>query len=86
MERSEVSLSKLRNIVSCHQSVDYMRSHLSSLKSELNALNAEMKVLEKQLKERIDQAADLNSDIVMLEKKSMNLKANYIVSVVCGGR
>ena len=84
LERSKVSRSKLRQIASCHQSVDYMRSHLSSLKSEFNALHAEMKVLEKQLQERIDQAADLNSDIVMLEKKSMNLKANYLVSVVSG--
>ncbi len=84
LERSKVALSGLRKTASCHQSVDDMRSHLSGLKSEFNALNAGMKLLEEQLKERIDQAANLNSDIVSLERKSMDLKAKYIVSVVSG--
>jgi predicted nucleic acid-binding Zn-ribbon protein len=86
LERSKVEFSKLRKTVSCHQSVDDLQSRLSGLKSELNALNTGMKLLEKQLKERIDQAADLNSDIVSLEQKSMDLKAKYIVSVVSGRR
>ena len=84
LEQSQFQLSKLSKTVSCHQSVDDMRGLLSSLKSEFNALNAETKVLEKQLQERIDQAADLNLEIVSLEKKSMDLKANYIVSIISG--
>ena len=82
IERSEVALTKLRETISCHQSVDDMKSHLYGLKSEVNAMDTEIKVCEKELQERIVQAANLNKMIVSLEKKVVDMKTHYIVSVV----
>jgi chromosome segregation ATPase len=82
IERSEVALTKLRETISCHQSVDDMKSHLYGLKSEVNAMDTEIKVCEKELQERIVRAANLNKMIVSLEKKVVDMKTHYIVSVV----
>lgn len=82
IERSNVALAKLRETVSLHQSVDDLKNHLYGLKSEVNAMDTEIKVCEKELQERIDQAANLDKAILSLEKKLMDLKTHYIVSLV----
>jgi len=84
LERSKVELVKLRTDVSSQQSEYDMLDQLSRLKSELGTVSKDNKVYEKELQDRIEDCANIKSDLVQLEQKRYSLKADYIVSVISG--
>ena len=70
--------------LSGQQSEHDMLNQLSRLKSELGTVSKDNKVYEKQLQDRIEDCANIKSDLVQLEQKRYSLKADYIVSVISG--
>ena len=85
LEKKKNILSKLRKDISGQESVDDMSQGLMRLKSEFHALNKEIKSQETELQKRINKAKEFNLEILKLEKIRMEMKADYIVSVI-GGR
>ena len=84
LERSMVELVKLRTDVSSQPSEYDMLDQLSRLKSQLGTVSKDNKVYEKLLQDRIEDCANIKSDLVQLEQKRYSLKADYIVSVISG--
>ena len=76
LERSKVELVKLRTDVSGQQSEHDMLNQLLRLKSELGTVSKDNKVYENELKDRIEDCANIKSDLVELEYKRYSLKAD----------
>ena len=76
LECSKVELVKLRTDVSGQQSEHDMLNQLSRLKSALGTVSKDNKVYENELKDRIEDCANIKSDLVELEYKRYSLKAD----------
>ena len=84
LEKKKKILSKLRKDVSEQESVDDISCRLFSLKSEFHILNKQIKLQDAELQKRINEAKEINGEILKLEKKRMDTKADYIISIIGG--
>ena len=75
-------LAKLREDVSQRQSLDSIQSQLRQMKASHQVLSNEIKANESILQHRAEAAEALKAEVVELEKKRMELKTAYIVSVI----
>ena len=79
-KKKELSTLKLHQ--EGKESEDDVSRGLLKLKSELRTLNKEIKAQEVELQTRIRKANVVNNKLEDLEKKRMETKANYVVSVI----
>ena len=82
LESKKKQLAKLQKEVSCQTSADEIRSQLSQMKASYHSLSKEIKTNELVLHQRAESAEALKAEIIELEKKRMEVKAAYIVSVI----
>lgn len=82
LESKKKLLDQLKREVANQASVDSIKSHLAQLKSDCSKINKEIKANDMILQQRADATEALKAEVVELEKKSMELKTAYIVSVV----
>jgi chromosome segregation ATPase len=75
-------LAKLKEDVSQRQSLDSIQSQLRQMKASHQVLSNEIKANESILQHRAEAAEALKAEVVELEKKRMELKTAYIVSVI----
>lgn len=84
LKKKHTQLSALELRQDSQESLEDVSQGLSRLKSELHALNKEIKLQEDEVQTRIAKAKDMNCALEDLEKKRMEMKANYVVSVIGG--
>lgn len=82
LESKKKLLAKLQKELSGQTSVDAIRTQLSEMKAAHQAMNKEIKENELVLHQRAESAEALKAEILELEKKRMDMKAAYIVSVI----
>lgn len=84
LETKKKLLSKLQKETSNQENAEQIRDQLTSIKSELHTLSKEIKAKDVVLRERVDVAETLKCELADLDRKRMELKADYIVSVISG--
>jgi hypothetical protein len=84
LETKKKLLSKLQKETSNQENAEKIRDQLTRIKSELHTLSKEIKAKDVVLRERVDVAETLKCELADLDRKRMELKADYIVSVISG--
>lgn len=84
LESKKKLLAKLKQEFSNQASVDSIKSQLSQMKANCHQINNEIKANELVLQQRAENAELLKAEVVELEKKRMELKTDYIVSIISG--
>ena len=75
-------LANLKHEVSHQVSIDSIKHQLEQISSNCADISKEIKINGLELQARADNAEVLKNEIVQLEKKRMNMKSAYIVSVI----
>jgi hypothetical protein len=75
-------LANLKHEVSHQVSIDSIEHQLEQISSNCADISKEIKINGLELQARADNAEVLKNEIVQLEKKRMNMKSAYIVSVI----
>eukprot|EP00804_Cyclotella_cryptica_P022440 CCRYP_015086-RA/>CCRYP_015086-RA protein AED:0.29 eAED:0.82 QI:0/0/0/1/0.5/0.33/3/0/858 len=82
IESKKKLLAKLKHEVSNQSSVESIKSQLLRLKSNYQELNKEIKVNDLELQQMVEKAECLKGEVLQLEKKRLEMKSAYIVSVI----